>query len=360
MLNRIICLAVLVLSATAAFAQKGAISGTVYDEDGFPMLGANVVIEGTTTGAQTDFIEGKYQFQVEPGTYNLVTSYVGYANLVTEGVEVVANETTLLDITFGEDTGVELALDVTVTAQAVERGEVAVMKLRQNSDKVQDVISSQEIQRLGAGTAAAALTKVTGTTVVDGKYVYVRGLGDRYSATTINDLQLPSIDPYRNSAQLDLIPTNVLDNITASKTFTPDLPGDFTGGSVNIKIKALPERFTWGLSTSVAYNEQNNFRNDFLTYDGGKLTGLGYNDGTLDGPAILNDPRVEDQEALASNASRRARTDNELATTLEEIANEFGNAFDLQRRNTGPDYSFSGNIGNQFNLGQVPLVYLLP
>lgn len=355
MLNRIICLVVLVLSATVAFAQKGAISGTVYDEDGFPMLGANVVIEGTTTGAQTDFIEGKYQFQVEPGTYNLVTSYVGYANLVTEGVEVVANETTLLDITFGEDTGVELALDVTVTAQAVERGEVAVMKLRQNSDKVQDVISSQEIQRLGAGTAAAALTKVTGTTVVDGKYVYVRGLGDRYSATTINDLQLPSIDPYRNSAQLDLIPTNVLDNITASKTFTPDLPGDFTGGSVNIKIKALPERFTWGLSTSVAYNEQNNFRNDFLTYDGGKLTGLGYNDGTLDGPAILNDPRVEEQEALASNASRRARTDNELATTLEEIANEFGNAFDLQRRNTGPDYSFSGNIGNQFNLGQVPL-----
>jgi hypothetical protein len=78
--------------------------------------------------------------------------------------------------------------------------------------------------------------------------VYVRGLGDRYSATTINGLRLPSIDPYRNSAQLDLIPTSILDNISASKTFTPDLPGDFTGGSVDVKIKALPERFTWGLS----------------------------------------------------------------------------------------------------------------
>ncbi|WP_420459985.1 TonB-dependent receptor domain-containing protein [Neolewinella sp.] len=356
MLNRITAiLALLLVSAPSLMAQKGAISGTVYDEDGFPMLGANVVIEGTTEGAQTDFIEGKYQFQTAPGTYTLVASYVGYENQTIEGVTVAANETTLLDITFAEDTGVELDVDVTVTAQALERGEVAVMKLRQNSDKVQDVISSQEIQRLGAGTAAAALTKVTGTTVVDGKYVYVRGLGDRYSATTLNGLRIPSIDPYRNSAQLDLIPTNVLDNIVASKTFTPDLPGDFTGGSVNIKIKALPERFTWGLSASASYNPQGNFRDDFLSFDGGDLAGLGYNDGTLDGPAILNDPRLADLGVLASNADRRARTDEELAGLVEDVANNFGNAFNVDRINTGPDYSFSGNIGNQFTLGTMPL-----
>ena len=355
MRNRMLCLATLLLVAATTFAQKGAISGTVFDEDGFPMLGANVTIEGTGTGAQTDFIEGKYQFQVAPGTYTIVTSYVGYANQVTEGVIVAANETTLLDITFGEDTGVELALDVTVTAQAVERGEVAVMKLRQNSDKVQDVISSQEIQRLGAGTAAAALTKVTGTTVVDGKYVYVRGLGDRYSATTINGLQIPSIDPYRNSAQLDLIPTNILDNIVASKTFTPDLPGDFTGGSVNIKIKALPERFSWGLSASTSYNSQSNFRNDFLTYDAGTRTGLGFNDGTLDLPAVVNDPLVTSVGGLGRQAGFDASNDRELAQAVEDVATAFGNGFDLYERSTGPNYSFSGNIGNQFNLGKMPL-----
>ena len=356
MLQRILALAVLLLVAlTPMMAQKGAISGTVYDEDGFPMLGANVVVQGTSDGAQTDFIEGKYQFQVVPGTYTIVASYVGYQNQVIEEVVVQANETTLLDITFAEDTGVQLDVDVTVTAQALERGEVAVMKLRQNSDKVQDVISSQEIQRLGAGTAAAALTKVTGTTVVDGKYVYVRGLGDRYSATTLNGLRIPSIDPYRNSAQLDLIPTNVLDNIVASKTFTPDLPGDFTGGSVNIKMKALPERFTWGLSASTSYNPQGNFRDDFLTFEGGDLIGLGYNDGTLDGPDILNDPRIEELDVLANNAGRRARQEQPLAEALEEVANNFGNAFDINRMRTGPDYSFSGNIGNQFSLGRMPL-----
>ncbi len=356
MLNRMFTLVALFLLVTAtAMAQKGAVSGTVYDEDGFPMLGANVVIEGTTNGAQTDFIEGKYQFQADPGTYNLVATYVGYAPQTIEGVTVTPNETTLLDITFSEDSGVQLDIDVTVTAQALERGEVAVMKLRQNSDKVQDVISSQEIQRLGAGTAAAALSKVTGTTIVDGKYVYVRGLGDRYSATTLNGLQLPSIDPYRNSAQLDLIPTTVLDNITASKTFTPDLPGDFTGGSVNIKIKALPERFTWGLSVAGAYNSLSNFRNDFLTFDGGNKIGLGYNDGTLNGPAALRDPALNNADVLSSNADRRARRDPALASSVENVANGFGNAFDLNRKSTGPDYSVSGNIGNQFNLGTMPV-----
>lgn len=340
---------------TCITAQKGAISGTVYDEDGFPMLGANVVIQGTTNGAQTDFIEGKYQFQVEPGTYNLVASYVGYENQVIEGVEVQANETTLLDITFAEDTGVELAVDVTVTAQRLERGEVAVMKLRQNSDKVQDVISSQEIQRLGAGTAAAALTKVTGTTIVDGKYVYVRGLGDRYSATTLNGLQLPSVDPYRNSAQLDLIPTNILDNIVASKTFTPDLPGDFTGGSVNIKIKALPERFTWGLSVSGSYNPQANFRDDFITYDAGDLAWLGYNDGTLDLPDIVQDPAVRESAALTNIAGNQAERDAGTAAIVEDVANAFGNGFSQTITETGPDFGVSGNIGNQFDLGGMPL-----
>ena len=355
MLHRIYCLAAFVLVATTVFAQKGAISGTVYDEDGFPMLGANVVVQGTTTGAQTDFIEGKYQFKLDPGTYNIVTSYVGYSEQVTEGVVVTPNETTILDITFGDDTGVELALDVTVTAESIERGEVAVMKLRQNSDKVQDVISSQEIQRLGAGTAAAALTKVTGTTVVDGKYVYVRGLGDRYSATTINGLQIPSIDPYRNSAQLDLIPTNILDNIVASKTFTPDLPGDFTGGSVNIKIKALPERFTWGISASTAYNQQSNFRNDFLSYNAGGRSSLGYNDGTLNLPSVVNDPRITDLNALAQRAARTALSDEATATAVNDVAQAFGNGFTIFNKKTGPDYSFSGNIGNQFNLGTIPL-----
>jgi hypothetical protein len=355
MLNRIFILAALLVLATTAFAQTGATSGTVYDEDGFPMLGANVVIQGTTIGAQTDFIEGKYQFKAAPGTYTLVASYVGYGDQLIEGVVVKANETTIIDVNFSGDTGVELALDVTVTAKAINSGEVAVMKLRQNDINAKDMISSQEIKSLGASTAAAALTKVTGTTVVDGKYVYVRGLGDRYSATTINGLRLPSIDPYRNSAQLDLIPTSILDNISASKTFTPDLPGDFTGGNVDIKIKALPERFTWGISASGSYNGQANLQDNFVTYDAGDGIGLGYNDGTLDRPASLNQYEGSELGVLESNAGRRARGDDDLAAGVDQVANDLGNGFNLNRKKSGLDYSLSANIGNQFRIGSMPV-----
>ncbi len=355
MLKQFFSLVAMLLIAASAYGQQGAISGTVYDEDGFPMLGANVVIQGTTIGAQTDFIEGKYQFKAEAGTYTLVASYVGYADQLIEGVVVKANETTILDVNFKEDAGVELELDVTVTAKAINSGEVAVMKLRQNDINAKDLISSQEIKSLGAGTAAAALTKVTGTTVVDGKYVYVRGLGDRYSATTINGLRLPSIDPYRNSAQLDLIPTSILDNISASKTFTPDLPGDFTGGSVDIKIKALPERFTWGVSASGGYNDQANLQDNFVTYDAGNGIGLGYNDGTLDRPGTISQYGDSDLGVLSSNAGRRARRDDELAGAVDAVANEFGNAFSLTNKNSGLDYSLSANLGNQFRVGSMPI-----
>ncbi|NJC26352.1 TonB-dependent receptor [Neolewinella antarctica] len=346
---------VMLFASPLAWGQQGAIAGTVFDEDGFPMLGANVSIQGTSTGAQTDFIEGKYQFKADPGTYTILATYVGYGNKTIEGVVVEPNETVILDIAFTEDAGVDLQLDVTVSTTRLERGEIAVLQMRQNSDKVQDVISSQEISRIGAGTAAAAMTKVTGTTVVDGKYVYVRGLGDRYSATTINGLRLPSIDPYRNAAQLDLIPTNLLDNIVASKTFTPDLPGDFTGGSINIKLKALPERFTWGVSASTAYNSIGNLRSDFQTFDAGDKAGLGFNDGTLDRPAILDNPLIDELNVLDPGAAGRARRDDVTAGLVDEVAKSFGNNFDRATDRSPLNYSVSANVGNQFRVGTMPV-----
>lgn len=352
--NYYLLLAFLFVAGTA-FAQQGAISGTVYGQDGIPMYGANVIIEGTSIGTITDYVDGKYQFKADPGTYTIVASYVGFGEMKVAGVVITANETTVLDINFtGETGGVDLT-EVVVTAAVIERGEVAVMKLRQNDINAKDLISQQEISSLGASTAAAALTKVTGTTVVDGKYVYVRGLGDRYSATTINGLRLPSIDPYRNSAQLDLIPTSILDNISASKTFTPDLPGDFTGGSVDIKIKALPERFTWGVSASGSYNGQSNFRDDFVTYNAGDGIGLGYNDGTLDRPASLTRYENAEFDVLTDRDGRRARSNDELAAAVDDIANEFGNGFNQANKNSGLDYSLSANVGNQFKIGNMPV-----
>lgn len=356
MLNRILFFTVSLFAATAVHAQQGAVSGTIIDKDGEVLYGANVVIEGTGIGGQADYIDGKYQFKADPGVYTLVASFIGYADQKVEGVEVKANETTLLDIVFDPDADGGINLDeIVVTGKALERGEVAVMRIRQNDVNAKDIISQQEISSLGAGTVSAALTKVTGTTVVDGKYVYVRGLGDRYSATTINGLRLPSIDPYRNSAQLDLIPTSILDNISASKTFTPDLPGDFTGGSVDVKIKALPERFTWGVSFGTSVNTQSNFQNDFLTYEGNDENTFGFPSDDLALPVDLDAERFSELGTFSRGAVRQARQNDELAQSLEEVTDAFGPGFEINEGDSPMNYSFSANIGNQFQLGSMPL-----
>ena len=331
-------------------AQKGAVSGTIYDSEGEILYGANIIAEGTAVGAQTDYIDGKYTFQIEPGTYTLLATYVGYPDTRLE-VVVKANETTVADIILNADEGGVDLEEVVVVEKALERSENAVLMLRKKADKVQDIISAAEISRLGAGDAAAALKKVTGTTIVDGKYVYVRGLGDRYSATTLNGLRLPSIDPYRNSAQLDLIPTSILDNIVASKTFTPDLPGDFTGGSVNIKLKALPERFTWSVGASVAYNSQNNLRDDFFGYANPSINGLGFLNDNIGVPAALTDPTAVELGAFERGAAREARRDDEIASFLDKGVRSVNHDMQPVVMDAGIDHSVNFSVGNQFLFG---------
>ncbi len=355
-MRQLTTLMLLLLGCLVVQAQQSAISGTILDEGSAePLIGANIVIEGTSIGTATDF-DGKYQFQAEPGVYTLVVSYLGYTDKKISEVEFKADETTYLDITMSDNT-VDLlgeGEEIVVTAKAIERTANAVLLLQRRSDKIQDGISSQEISQLGASNAASALQKVTGTTVVDGKYVVVRGLGDRYSATMINGVNLPSIDPYRNSAQMDMIPTNFLDNIIAAKTFTPDLPGNFTGGSVNIQTKALPERFVYNISLSTSYNDQASFADDFLTFDAGGSSFFGYDDGTLSRPASLIDP--SNAEILRNPSSANlARNDDAIAKALDETVRSVNSQFDPTMMTTGLNYGISADIGNQFMVGGQPL-----
>ena len=167
------------LIVMTAFGQ-GTITGTILDEKtGEALIGANVIIEGTTIGTATDF-DGKYQFKVEPGIYTIHVSYIGYADKKTPGVEIKDGEITYFDAALG-DGAVELDLDITVKAKVIERSENALLILQKKSDKIQDGISSQEMGRLAISDAAGAMKKVTGATVSGGKYVYIRRLGDRYS-----------------------------------------------------------------------------------------------------------------------------------------------------------------------------------
>ncbi|NJM54825.1 MAG: TonB-dependent receptor plug domain-containing protein [Verrucomicrobiae bacterium] len=163
-----------------------------------------------------------------------------------------------------------------VIAEPYEEQSVAILEERQSSAIMTDSLGSDFLSKVGAGDAAEALTKVTGATIVGGKFAVVRGLSDRYTTATLNGAEIPSADPYRKAVQLDLFPSAMIDTIAVSKTFTPDQPGGFTGGLIDIRTKSFPEKFTFSIGVGAGYNTATTLRDDFASYDGGRPTGSGW------------------------------------------------------------------------------------
>jgi len=346
-----------------SFAQ-GTISGTVLDEKyAEPLIGANVVIEGTATGTSTDF-DGKYQFSLAAGTYNILVSYIGYQDKVYPDVVIKDGEVTYLDAAISDE-AVDLALDIVVKAKVINRSENALLMLQKKADKIQDAISSQEMSRFAVSDAAGAMKKVTGATITGGKYIYIRGLGDRYSLTQLNGLIIPSADPYRNGAQLDLIPANLLENIITAKTFTPDQPGTFTGGNVDIRTKSFPEQYSLTFSVSSAFNAQNNGNGNFLTHSGGSNDYWGYDDG---GRALpdLSDTKTQTVLGFGINSARFTRnvffrgvveptgifdSNEDYAASVDRLANSFNTEFTPDENSAPVDHGFGVSFGNQYSMG---------
>ncbi len=149
---------------------------------------------------------------------------------------------------------------------------------------------SEQISKTGVSDAGAIINKVSGATVVDGKFAVIRGLSDRYVTTTMNGAEIPSPDPYRRSAPLDLFPSQIIDKVVVAKTFTPDQPGSYTGGGINIVTKSFPEKAFSNFSFGGSYNPQANLNDSFRTYDGGDRDWTGMDDGTRALPGELAVP----------------------------------------------------------------------
>jgi len=243
-------------------AQQGTLKGTVTDTNtAETLIGVSVVIEGTTTGTSTD-LDGQYSLKLEPGIYTMVFSYISYATQTITDVNVKADEVTVLDVRLNDKA--EELKEVVVTAKKVRNTETALLTLQKKAANVLDGISSETFSRTGDGDAGAAIKRVTGVSIEGGKHVYVRGLGDRYTKTILNGLDVPGLDPDRNTIQMDIFPTNLIDNIVINKTFTPDLPGDFTGGMVNIETQDFPETKTLNFSYGTSFKPGTHFNDDFI------------------------------------------------------------------------------------------------
>jgi TonB-dependent receptor len=327
----------------------GALVGVVVDaQRGEPLPGANVSIAGTTTGTSTD-LNGRYRLGgLEPGTYDVLYSFVGFQEKTVTGVEVTAGETTRIEVTLAERTA-EMD-EVVIEAAAARDTEAGLLRQRAEAAAVSDAISSEAMSNIGAGTAAAAMKKVTGASVVDGKYVYVRGLGGRYSNTQLNGVQIPSSDPDRNAVQLDLFPASALQNIVTQKTFTPDQPGNFAGGLVNINTETFPEEFSFKLSTSASVNTETHFTDQFLTQNGGSLDFLGIDDGTRAVPTPV--------EGASIPSITQARRNAQLQDQLDALSKSFNPHMAPVEGRSPINQGYSLSLGNQSRAFGGPLGYV--
>ncbi len=154
-----------------------------------------------------------------------------------------------------------------------------------------EAFGSEQISKTGVSDAGAIIKNVSGATIVDGKFAVIRGLSDRYVTTTLNGGEIPSPDPYRRSAPLDLFPAQIINKVVVAKTFTPDQQGSYTGGGINIVTKSFPEKSFANFGIGASYNPQVSLKDNFLTYDGGRFDWAGMDDGTRALPDELSKQR---------------------------------------------------------------------
>lgn len=254
--------------ALTGFSQQGSIVGKITDkeanEEALPF--ATVVIKGTTSGAVTD-MDGLFQIpNISPGTYTLRITFVGYEDLEIPNVTVESGKAT--EITTSMGAGSVQLEEVVVTAKAITESEVALLMVQKRSVEIKQSIGAQELSRKGLSDAESAVTNVTGVSKQEGsKNVVVRGLDDRYNATSYNGLPLPSEDPEYKNINLSFFSSDIIDNIEVNKTFNTSIYGNVGGADINIIGKQLNDDQLLEVSTSVGYNSIAS-ANNFVRIDG--------------------------------------------------------------------------------------------
>jgi outer membrane receptor for ferrienterochelin and colicin len=231
----------------------GRITGTVINrETGQPIADATVRISDTKLGAITGR-DGRYTIKGVPaGKVVLNVRRIGYQSKTVVDLQVDAGGTAKQDISLNTTT--TKLESQTITASA-ERGTVNEALYRQRAaPSVMNAVTAQQIARSPDSDAAQAMQRVSGVTVQDGKYVQVRGLGDRYTTASLNGARIPSPEPERKVVPFDLFPSSLLQTVTTTKTFTPDLSGDFAGAHVNIETREFPVAHTLTYSFSTGMN----------------------------------------------------------------------------------------------------------
>jgi len=273
-------------TAPAQPAPKGTVTGTVFDAtNGQPIPLVTVEVDGMSDGKLQTGPDGKFTLQLSPGKYKLRFTSANHLETTIEDVEVSA-ATPAEASTVMQQKGAVTTVEVSEKVGAVQSTSESIMVERKLAQVVSDSISKDDIKNSTASDAAAALEKVTGVSIVDNGFVFVRGLGERYSSTMLNNAMIPTTEPERRVVPLDLFPASLIDNIKVLKTYSPDLPGEFSGGLVQMSTIEFPTQKTFSVSVNYGFNSITT-GNRFAGYSGGGRDIFGFEDGTRSIPSII-------------------------------------------------------------------------
>ncbi|QJB41505.1 carboxypeptidase-like regulatory domain-containing protein [Chitinophaga oryzae] len=308
-----------IFTGTALAGDPAKLTGKVTDKKtGEALIGVTIVVQGTGKGAVTD-VEGRYAFNMEPGTYTLDFKYMGYQTKSISDVIVKAGQPTSLDIIMDEPKSKELQ-EVVIRGSFKQETINALYAAQKNNAVVSDGISADLIKKSPDKNTGEVLKRVSGTSIQDNKFVVVRGLSERYNTTLMNNAQMPSTEPDKKAFSFDIIPSGLIDNITIYKTASPDLPGDFAGGAVKVSTKDFPDQRFLDLSLSTGYNTQTTFKDFYTAPPKGKYDFLGFDDGS---------------RALPNAYKNAAKGNYTLLDDAEKIAiaKQFPNTYSSGKRN---------------------------
>ena len=365
--------------ATAATAQsQGLIRGLVVNaRDQQPVAGTRISVQGMSAAVQSfsldlvSDVQGRFQASVPAGEFGLTAEAQGFDLLIQDGLAVRSGATVDTTLTLGApataaavspdvgispDSGATAAADgtqklggVNVRGNYQRGGQALYLDEKRASPVVAETLGAEQIARTGDSDAATTLKRVTGLTLVDGRFIYVRGLGERYSSVSLNGAPIPSPDPTRRVVPLDLFPTDLLDGVVVQKGYTPDMPGEFGGGAVLLRTRDVPSKFFFRINGTLGYQDGTSF-DDGYTYEGGGHDWTGHDDGTRALPdslaaATAGGAVLRPQTPLNPNGATPAQ----LERYGEDVA---ASGYDVQRETLAPDLGFSAAIGNRWNIGE--------
>ena len=338
------------LISSAIYSQTAIIKGTVIEEaSGKSIPGVTIKLLNTKIITQSDASGSFIIRNVSVGKQELEFSDFTLTTKIISDIETTKDETTSLTVSMSEKNN---SLNEVVIKRTKMKAEsvASLLSVQKNSSRVSDGISAESIKRTPDKTTSDVLKRISGASVQDNKFVIIRGLNDRYNTTYLNGAPLPSTEPDRKAFSFDIFPANMIDNLVIYKTATPDLPGEFAGGVIEINTKATPDKNFESFSIGSGYNTLTTGKKQLYSA-GGKTEWIGLDDGTRALPASF--PSVQNFQALQGQ-----RTQSSILE-IASLAKSYQSDWRLYEKKFSPNTSLQYTLGRFYKLNDDKSIGLL-